>query len=81
MVRMAMQDDGPGWKSSTRGEQAWKEAMERVASRNAAARRAGKLEREAYEREREGVRRAAAAKRHEQLMSRGALSRARRKGA
>ena len=69
MVRMAKQDDGVGWKSSTRGEQAWKEAMEDVASRNAAARKAGKLEREAYEREREDLRR------------RSAASRARRKGA
>jgi|Tabmets5t2r1_1033131.scaffolds.fasta_scaffold20946_4 hypothetical protein len=60
---MAEQDDGSGWKSSTRGEQAWKEAMEHVASRNAAARKAGKLEREEYEREREDVRRAAAARR------------------
>jgi hypothetical protein len=69
MVRMAKQDDGAGWKSSTRGEQAWKEAMEHVASRNAAARKAGKLEREAHEREREDLRR------------RNAASRARRKGA
>jgi hypothetical protein len=63
MVRMAEQDDGAGWKSSTRGEQAWKEAMEDVASRNAAARKAGKLEREAYEREREDLRRRSAASR------------------
>jgi hypothetical protein len=63
---MAEQDDGSGWKSSTRGEQAWKEAMEHVASRNAQARKAGKLEREEYEREREGVRRAAAARRQAQ---------------
>lgn len=70
MVRMAKQDDGPDWKSSTRGEQAWKEATEHVASRNAEARRAGKLEREAYERQREEVRRAAAARRQQQLMSR-----------
>ena len=70
MVRMAKQDDGDGWKSSTRGEQAWKEAMEDVASRNAAARRAGKLEREEYERGREDMRRSAAARRHAELMSR-----------
>jgi hypothetical protein len=67
---MAEQDDGSGWKSSTRGEQAWKEAMERVASRNAAARKAGKLEREEYEREREDVRRAAAARRQAQHVDR-----------
>ena len=29
------------WESSTRGEQAWKEATDRVASRNADARKAG----------------------------------------
>jgi hypothetical protein len=63
MVRMAEKDDGAGWKSSTRGEQAWKEAMEHVASRNAAARKAGKLERETYEREREDLRRRSAASR------------------
>jgi multidrug resistance efflux pump len=67
---MAEQDDGSGWKSSTRGEQAWKEAMEGVASRNAAARKAGKLEREEYEREREDVRRAAAARRQAQYRDR-----------
>jgi hypothetical protein len=63
MVRMPNQDDGSTWKSSTRGEQAWKEATDRVASRNAEARKAGKLQREAYERERANVRRAAAARR------------------
>jgi hypothetical protein len=67
---MAEQDDQSGWKSSTRGEQGWKDAMERVASRNAEARRAGKAKREAYERSREDMRRAAAARRHEQMMRR-----------
>jgi hypothetical protein len=67
---MAKQDDGGGWKSSTRGEQAWKEATDDVASRNAAARKAGKLEREQYERGREDMRRAAAARRHAELMNR-----------
>jgi hypothetical protein len=67
---MTKQDEGSGWKSSTRGEQAWKEATENVASRNAAARRAGKLEREEYERGREDMRRAAAARRHAELMHR-----------
>ena len=80
MVRMAKQDDGDGWKSSTRGEQAWKEAMEGVASRNAEARKAGKRQREEYERGREDMRRASAARRHEQLMSRTGR-RARGKGA
>jgi hypothetical protein len=67
---MAKQDDGPTWKSSTRGEQAWKEAMERVASRNAEARKAGKREREAYERNRENARQAGAARRHAELQRR-----------
>jgi hypothetical protein len=70
MMRMAEQDDGSTWKSSTRGEQAWKEARERVASRNAEARKAGKREREAYERGRENVRQAAAARRHAELLRR-----------
>jgi hypothetical protein len=70
MVGMAQQDDGSNWKSSTRGEQAWKEARERVASRNAEARRAGKREREAYERDRESARQTAAAKRHAELVRR-----------
>jgi hypothetical protein len=67
---MAEQNDNSTWKSSTRGEAAWKEAMERVASRNAQARRAGKSEREAFEQGRADVRRAAAARRHSRLVSR-----------
>jgi hypothetical protein len=70
MVRMAEQDDGSTWKSSTRGEQAWKEERERVASRNSEARKAGKREREAYERGRENARQAAAARRHAELLRR-----------
>jgi hypothetical protein len=70
MVRMAENADGSTWKPSTRGEQAWKDAMEDVASRNAAARQAGKLEREAYERGRDDLLRAAAEKRHAQLVNR-----------
>jgi hypothetical protein len=68
---MTQQDDSSAWKSSTRGESAWKEARERVASRNAEARKAGKVEREAYERERENARRAADAKSHAELLNRG----------
>jgi hypothetical protein len=68
---MTQQDDSSTWKSSTRGESAWKEARERVASRNAEARKAGKVEREAYERERENARRAADAKSHAELLNRG----------
>jgi hypothetical protein len=63
-------DDGAGWKSSSRGETAWKETRERVASRNADARKQGKQRRETYERSREDARRAAAAKQHAQLMRR-----------
>jgi hypothetical protein len=70
MVRMAEQDDGSSWKSSTRGEQAWKEAMARVASRNTEARKAGKQEREAHERGRENARQAAAARRHAKVQRR-----------
>jgi hypothetical protein len=63
-------DDGAGWKSSSRGETAWKETRERVASRNADAHKQGKQRRETYERNREDARRAAAAKQHAQLMRR-----------
>jgi hypothetical protein len=65
---MTEQHDGVGWKSSSRGEAAWKETMERVATRNTEARKAGKLERDTYERGREDARRAAAAKRHAKLL-------------
>ena len=67
---MSHQDGSSDWKSSTRGDSAWNEARERVASRNAEARKAGKAEREAYERERELVRRTAAAKSHADLVNR-----------
>jgi hypothetical protein len=46
-------------RSSARGEAAWKAARERVAARNQAAQKAGKERREAYERQRAEVRRAA----------------------
>jgi hypothetical protein len=67
---MTEQDDGTGWESSTRGETAWNEARDRVASRNAEARKHGKQRRESYEREREDARRRAAAKLHAQLLGR-----------
>jgi hypothetical protein len=67
---MAEHDDGTGWKSSTRGGAAWKEEMERVASRNAEARKQGKQQRETYERDREDARRAAEAKRRVQFLDR-----------
>jgi hypothetical protein len=70
MVGMTEQGEGSGWKSSTRGEQAWKEARERVASRNAESRKLGRLQREAYERGREDMRRAAEQRRHARLLNR-----------
>jgi hypothetical protein len=71
MVYMSEEGEQTSWNSSARGEQAWKEATERVASRNAEARKVGKRQREAYERKREDVRRAAAARRDTQLRNRG----------
>jgi hypothetical protein len=52
---------------STRGDQAWKEVRDGIASRNADTRKAGKVERETYERKRETVRHAANVKRNAQL--------------
>jgi hypothetical protein len=64
------EEHGSGWKSSARGESAWKEAREQVASRNQEARKAGKLRRKAYLRERDALRQAADARRHAALVSR-----------
>jgi hypothetical protein len=61
-------DEGSGWKSSARGESAWKEEREAVASRNAEVRKSGKVAREEYERERAGARKTAAAKTQAQLL-------------
>jgi len=55
--------------SSARGEAAWKQATEDVASRNRRAQKAGREQREAYERERRDVRRAAEARDHARLLS------------
>jgi hypothetical protein len=63
-------DIDPAWQSSTRGDRAWKEATDRVAARNADARKAGRIEREAYERDRDDARRTAAAKVHAKLVKR-----------
>ena len=52
------QDQAAG-TGSARGEAAWKEARERVADRNAKARKAGREQRETYEREKVDARRAA----------------------
>jgi hypothetical protein len=70
MLHKAKQEIDPGWTSSSRGERAWKEATDRVESRNADARKAGRAEREAYERKRDAARRAAAAERHAKLVKR-----------
>jgi hypothetical protein len=67
---MGEHDDGAGWSSSTRGEAAWKETRERIASRNADARKQGKQRREAYEQTREDARRAAAARHRAELLNR-----------
>jgi hypothetical protein len=68
---MAGRDEGSTWRSSeARGERAWKEATDRIASRNDAAQKAGKQEREAYERSREAARRVNSAARHDRLMKR-----------
>jgi hypothetical protein len=70
MVRMSEHDGGSGWQSSSRGDAAWKEATDDVASRNAEARKRGKQRRESYEQAREDARRAAAAKQHAKLLRR-----------
>ena len=67
---MAEQDETSSWTSSSRGEAAWKETKDDVASRNAEARREGKRKRETYERGREDARRAAAAKQRAALLNR-----------
>jgi hypothetical protein len=67
---MAEPGDVTDWTSSTRGGAAWKEATERVASRNSEARKQGKQQREALEKDRRDTRRAAEAKQHAQLLKR-----------
>jgi hypothetical protein len=64
---MPNQDEASNWKPSTRGDQAWKEATDRIASRNAETRKAGRLEREEYERKRKDARRRADLKRQTNL--------------
>ena len=61
-------DEGSAWKSSARGESAWKETREAVSTRNAEVRKSGKQKREEYERERAGARKRAAAKTQAQLL-------------
>jgi hypothetical protein len=52
-------DNGEPGTGSARGEAAWKEERERVADRNAKTRKAGREQRESYEREKADARRAA----------------------
>jgi hypothetical protein len=54
--------------SSARGEAAWKEATEEIAARNRLAKKAGREQREAYERERSDARRAAEVRAHARLL-------------
>jgi hypothetical protein len=54
--------------TSARGEAAWKQATEEVAARNRRAQRAGREQREAYERGRDDARRAAEARAHARLL-------------
>jgi hypothetical protein len=63
------QENQDGRRSSARGEAAWKAATEAVAARNAAARKAGKQRREAYERERDEARRATEREQHLRLIA------------
>jgi hypothetical protein len=53
---------------STRGEAAWKEVKDRIAERNEKARKAGKLRREAHERQRQEARQAAERRRMAELL-------------
>ena len=64
---MTDQLDRPS-ESSARGEAAWKQAREAVAARN---QQAGREERQAYERQRDGARRDAEARNHARLLRPG----------
>ena len=62
-------DEHPG--SSARGEAAWKQATDAVAARNRLAQKAGREERETYERQRGAARRAAESRRQADLREGG----------
>ena len=68
MIRKPSDPVDSTWQSSARGEKAWTEATDEVASKNADARKSGRKEREAYEKGREQERRSAAAKRDAKLI-------------
>ena len=61
--------DQTGGTGSARGEAAWKEARERVADRNAKTRKAGRAERETYEREKAQARRASEARQMAEVLN------------
>jgi hypothetical protein len=67
---LSEQEDQGSWQSSARGEAAWKEATEAVATRNQQAHRAGKEERVTYERNRADTLRAAEERRRAELLAR-----------
>ncbi|HKP21758.1 MAG TPA: hypothetical protein VJT68_09590 [Thermoleophilaceae bacterium] len=67
-MRNSKNEVDSSWQSSARGEKAWKEVTDEVASRNADTRKAGRSEREEYERGREQERRGADAKRDAKLI-------------
>jgi hypothetical protein len=66
---MTDQTDGQP-DTSARGEAAWKQARDAVAARNERAQKAGRAERQAYERQRDDARRAAEARSHARLVGR-----------
>ena len=70
MIRKSKDEVDTGWQSSARGEQAWKEATDKVASRNADVSKTGKKEREEHERERAEERRSALTERQAKLLKR-----------
>ena len=69
-VQMSGPEEVGGWKSAARGESAWKEERDQVATRNEAAQKAGKLERAEYVRGREAARHAEEARRQASLIGR-----------
>jgi len=63
-------DESTFRSTEARGERAWKEATDEVAARNVAAQKAGRQERDAYERQRDDARRRADASRRARLTKR-----------
>ncbi len=63
-------EEQTGRTGSARGEAAWKEAREQVADRNAKTRKAGREQRENYEREKVQARRASEARQMAEILNR-----------